>query len=85
MKVDSQFPSPEGHIHSSVLIGVIEDGEGRRRRSQFIDFFSKGFDLGFGFLEGGDQLFILSLRKIQLMAGVMKLSHFEFHGLNLCP
>jgi hypothetical protein len=85
MKVDPQFSSPEGDIHGPVLIGVIEDGKSRGRRGEFIDFFSKGFDLCFGFLKSGDQLLILPLRKVQLMPGFMELPHFEFHGLNLSP
>ncbi len=74
-----------GHIHvaGAVLIEAREDGVGGRRRGQFFDFGAQRFDLRFGFLEGRDELFVLLVGLVELVAGLVQPTDFFFHRLNL--
>ena len=84
-RVQAHLHLAPGHIHiaGAVLIEAREDGVGGRRRGQFFDFGAQRFDLRFGFLEGRDELFVLLIGLVELVAGLVQPTDFFFHRLNL--
>ena len=83
VQADLHLSSRHIDVSRSVSVETREDGVGRGRRGQFLNFRTQRFDVRLRFLKRGDELFVLFGGLIELVAGLVQTTDFFFHRLDL--